>query len=326
MCVRRWSSPLVVTCLAGLLGLAGLAHAAPALVSQLVVEGPVGKRVSAAPADLVVYYGGEQRGQLDTCGCSVKARGSLSRLVRYVEVSRGASPAPSVLVNPGQWLDDPGGFDGALRPDAVEMNRWMARGLAASGWDALNVAAPDLAGLSVLDSAAIRGLPLVSANVRGPGISRWRVVERGGLRVGVTGLTAVEPTLAQAPGYTIGPTTDALAVVRELAPQVDVVVLLAWHAPEAARQIAVAVPQLDVVVDANRHRELVEPFLVGSAVWATSTFEAQRIGELRLDLEGGAVAGAIDRHVDLDPTVAEDPALAKLATEAQAAIDAALRR
>jgi 2',3'-cyclic-nucleotide 2'-phosphodiesterase (5'-nucleotidase family) len=174
--------------------------------------------------------------------------------------------------------------------------------------------------------ASVRRLPLVSANVSGPGIARWRIVERGGLRVGITGIAAAEPTLAQTAGYTVAAPETALATVRELAAQADVVVLLAWHAPEAAKAIATAVPEVDVVVDGNRHRDHSEPFLVGNAVWAWSFLEAQRLGELRLDLEGGRVVGALDRKIDLDPSVAEDKAIAELAKQAAAAVDAALLR
>lgn len=306
-----------------LLGLL-LGASSPPLRSEIVSEGPVEKRVSTAPADLVVFYGGEQKGQLDTCGCSTKPKGSVSRLAKYVAVSRAASPAPSVVVNPGQWLDDPGGFDGLLRPEAVEANRWMVRGLELLGADAYNVTPPDVAAFSALDSS-VRRLPLVSANISGPGIAKWRVIERGGVRVGITGIAAAEPTLAQTPGYTVAAPETAVETVRALAAQVDVVVLLAWHAPEAAKAVVRAVPQVDVVVDGNRHKDHSEPFLVGDAVWAWSFLEAQRLGELRLDLDGGRVVGVLDRKIDLDPSVAEDKAIAELAKQAAAAVDAATR-
>lgn len=318
-----WSLARGAALLAGGTLLAGVAlAAAPALTGELVQDGALGKRVSAAPADLVVYYAGEQKGSMDECGCTSRPRGGFARLVSYVGASRAASPAASLLLNPGQWLDDPGGFDGLLRPEAVASDRWMARGAAAVAWDALNVAPPDVAGFSVLPADALRGLPLVSASITGPGIARWRVIERGGVKVGITGIAAADPTLAQAQGYRVGRPEDAVETVRALAAEADVVVLLAWHAPEAAKAIAKAVPEVDVVIDANRHTAQEEPFLVGDAVWVFSMHEGQRVGELRLGLDGGRVTSAFDRQIDMDPQVPDDRALADLQRQARAAIEA----
>lgn len=290
------------------------------LDGELVVEGDLRARLSRAPADLVVFYAAEHKGSMETCGCPKRPRGSLARLDAYVDAAR--ETAPSVLVHAGWWLQDPVALDGAVKDDLAIMNRWMVRGLGHGEWDAINVAGPDVYGLARLPEGAAAGLPLVSANVTGPGIAAYRVVERGGLRVGITGVTIPQPSMGDAAPYVVGDPAAAAPVVAELATKADVVVLLAWQAADAARAVAQKAG-VDVVVDAAAHREFEEPARVGGAAWVYAHYETMRVGELRLDVQDGAVAGGLDRKIDLDPDLPDDPALAKLTRQARAEIDEA---
>lgn len=319
MAPRPWL--LTVPALLGALG-AGLDEG-PVLRGEVVTDGALADRVSRAPADLVVYIGGEQRGSLETCGCPHRPRGSLARLVAYVTASRAATDAPSLLLNPGRWLEDPASYDGTLLPESVAKDGWMVRGLAATGWDALNVTPSDAAGLAALDPGLTRSLPLVSASVEGPGVARWRIVERGGRRIGVTGIAGDEPTGAPIPGFTVRAPERARTVVSELASQVDLIILLEWHAAEAAKRIAEGEPKVAIVVDANDHTGQQAPFLVGNAVWVWSDFEALRVSELRLGLASTPplVPRALDRHIDLDPQVPDDRAVAALLRSAREDLD-----
>jgi 2',3'-cyclic-nucleotide 2'-phosphodiesterase (5'-nucleotidase family) len=294
------------------------------LSGELAIDGPIGKRLSTVPADVVVFYGGEQKGSTETCGCPHRPRGSLARLDAYVNASRAANAAvPSVLVNGGYWLEDAMGFDGTLRADVAVENAWMIKAVRLGGWDALNVGYNDLAGLATLPADEGPPLPLVSANAEGPGIQRWVVVQRGGVRIGITGITGQGQTLTDVPGYTVGPPARAGKVIDELAAQSDVVVLLAYQATEAAKALAESHPDIDVVVESARHSEFAEPFYVGRAVWVLAHYQTMRAGELRLHMTDGRVAGAIDRKIDLDPDMPDDPALLALSRKARIELDAA---
>lgn len=302
-----------------------------ALASELVVEGALRQRISESPADVVIFYGGEHKGSTQTCGCPKRPRGSLSRLAAYIEGSREANPdTPSLLVNGGYWLESAIGLDGKQRADVAAMNRWMLQGVAQSGWDALNVSLTDLTAIAALladaGAEAVNALPIVSANIHGPGIQPYVVVERGGQRIGITGIAASEPVLSDLPGYSIDPPQTAVATLNELAGKADVVVLLAYQAPEAAKALATQVPALDVVIDTARHSEFYEPFVMGHAVWVRSHYQTMRLGELRLNLSDGAVRGALDRKIDLDSQLPDDPTLLALQQQARAEIDALQRQ
>jgi len=300
--------------------LAGTAWAGGvALPSELLVDGPMATRRSATAADLVLLYGGEQRGSLETCGCPHRPRGSYAR-VETVRATLAGAGEPVVLVNAGYAFDDPTGFDGAVRPDVAAGNGWVARGVLAGRWDAVNVGTFDAAALATLDPAVREGLPLVSANLPGPGVRPWVVVERSGVKVGITGVSGDVPTLGDRAAYPRRTDKAAVEVVAELAGQVDVVVLLAWRAPELAELIARKV-DVDVIVDADTHREQLPAEPVGRALRVASHTQTMRLGELRMDLEAGAIVGGVDRQIDLDPTLGDDPGVLRLQEEARAALD-----
>lgn len=293
------------------------------LFSELVIDGPLDARLSRAPADLVVFYGGEQRGSMETCGCPHRPRGSLARVASYVQAERAASPGtPSVLVNAGEWLIEAVGFQGMAMPQLAEMDRTMAQGLLAGGWDALNVTPKDLAGLPGVAPADLARLPLVSANIAGPHVEVARVVDVGGRRVAITGVAAPEALASDLPGYSVVPVADALPALTALAETVDAIVLLAYKSPDDARRLAQRVPKVLVVVDAGGHNQATEPFYVGNAAWVLSYTLTMRLGELRLTFGEGKRPTALDRHVDLDPSIPDDPTLAALQRQARASIDA----
>lgn len=295
--------------------------AAEGLDAMLVVEGPLDQRVVGGDgAELVLFYGGEERGSLEPCGCPKRPRGGMPRLMAYVEASRAANPGQNdLLLNGGYWLEDAMGLDGNMRPDTPVLNRWMVAGLQQAGFSALNVTFNDTSGItSVLQGGGEVDLPAISANVTGPGIAPYRLIERGDLTIGITGITLPGMTFLSTPGFEIRDPGRAVAGVLEtLSKSADIVVLLAYQSPEIARRMA-ARGLVDVVVDTNLHREFYAPFRVGDAVWVRSHIQTMRLGELRLGIEDGRVAWAVDRKIDLDdeiPSSRDSMMLAEMARE-----------
>lgn len=281
---------------------------------------PFRQRLPSTPADLVIRYGAENHGSLETCGCPRRPRGALASWVGYADAADGAAPAPSLRVHAGYWLADAVDYAGQPRPDAEEMDRWAMVGMGAAGFDALNVTAHDVAGLVAVPPNP--ALPLVSAHITGPGVQRWVVVGRGGQRVGITGISGPAPSMADISAYSIGPIASATPVLEELAAQVDVLVLLSWNANEEVRRLIKKVPLIDVVIDAGLYTDAMPAVLTGHTLWAFAEYQLVRAGELRLDLEAGRVVGARDRHIDLDEAVPQARELARIQREARTAIDA----
>jgi len=302
------------------------------LAGERLTSGTLESRLVQDDAHLALFYAAEQKGSLETCGCPKEPRGGLPRTQAYIDASRAANPdTPSLLLNAGYWLEDAIGLGGALRGDVPVMNRWMIKGLAAGDWAALNVGYTDLPGLSELGSELgselESELPLVSANVKArsdavPAVAPWLLLERGGLRIGVTGITAAGVSFVPSPDYLVEPPVPAAeAVLAELAPQADLLVLLVYQAIAAARELAEAHPEIDVVIDAHQHYESIAPFLVGRAVWVKAQYQTQRLGELRLWMNGGDVERVLDRKIELDPDIPGDAQLNELMIQAHQEID-----
>ncbi len=290
---------------------------------EVLTTEPFRQRLPSTPADLVIRYGAENHGSLETCGCPRRPRGALARWAGYAEAADAAAPAPSVRLHAGYWLADALDYMGQPRLDAEEMDRWAMLGLSAAGFDALNVSAHDVAGLVRVPPDPT--LPLVSANISGPGIRKWVIVERGGQRVGVTGISGEAASMADTSAYPMVAPSQAAPVLAELVAQTDVVVLLAWNANEAVRGLLKAVPGIDVVIDAGFYIDSLPPVLSRGAVWTFAEYQMVRAGELRLTLDAGRVVGAVDRHIDLDDAVPDRADILSIQRRARTAIDAVQR-
>ncbi|MEL6345591.1 MAG: hypothetical protein AAFV53_20955 [Myxococcota bacterium] len=280
------------------------------LTAELVIDGPLPARIrSGDEADLIVMYGGEEQGSLGPCGCPPRPRGGLARFMAYARTTADANPdATTMIVNGGYWLQDAVGLDGQLAPTTPIKNAWMMVGQLTLGADALNVGYNDLIGLSSLPEGTDRSeLPLVSLNLSGPDIQPHRVLRRGDLRVAITGISTAGSVSVPLPdGFSTKPPVSARAALETLRQEVDLIILLAYHAPEAARDFAQD-GLVDVVIDTHNHTQRSVPFRVGSALWVRSAHQSLRLGELRMGLDDdGAVLWAMDRKIDLDPTLPSD--------------------
>ncbi len=290
---------------------------ASVLRSELLIDGSLQQRLSSEAADLVVLYGGEQKGSMDTCGCPRRPRGSFPRMGAYVEAIQ-RSEVPMVLVNPGYWLEDAQGFDGVQRADMAAMDRWMIQGMKALPWSGINLAPQDLAALVTVQEEA-KGLPLLSANA--DGAPPYQIVEVGGHKIGITGIAGPVPTLTD-PLYKLQDPGSAGPTIEALSQKADVIILLAYQASDAAKRLAERYPSIDVVVDAAGYRDHFQPLVVGHAVWVFSHYQTMRLGELRLRLQDGSVVGALDRQIDLDPSMPEQSKLETMLRQAKVEIDA----
>ena len=287
----------------------------------LVVDGPLDARL--APPDgarLVLLYGAEERGDPAPCGCADDPKGGVARQAAYVHATRAANPQAAVLwLNAGGWMLDAADFSGGPRADARTANTGMVAAFAAGGLDAANLGYGDMMGLRSLEGAT-PPFPVLSANVSGPALASHAVVETGGLRIGIIGLTtqgsAAVPT---APYVTADPYRAGASAASALRAQVDRVVLLSAGAGDAARRIAED-GLVDVVIDANTHHGNYPPLRVGSAVWVRAHFQTERMGELRIGGGEGSPTWALDRQIDLDDDVPEQPEVETIVREVRRAL------
>lgn len=267
---------------------------ADGLAQELATEGGLGRRLSDAPADLVLIYGGEQGGRVGPCGCEERPKGGLPRAASYIEAVR-ARDARVVVVNAGGFLAD---FDGGASERA--RNALVVEGLRVGGWDAWNVTRSELRDFEAWGWPA----EAVSATHAGPGQAVWQVSELGGLRVAVTGVDGSAESAM-----------TSLQTALAGRPEEPTIVVVLAHGAFDPSPLA-RLPGVDVLVHAGAHAHTYPPRREGEAVLVKSRAETRRLGELRLQIEGGRVVGALDRQIDLDAGLPDHPALRPLLDEA----------
>ena len=297
------------------------------LSSELLTTGSAKERQSAQAADLAIFYTGEHQGSMETCGCPKRPRGSLPRMANYMSTHAAAHPeTATLLVNGGWWLSDAMGADGTLRADATLMNSSLTAAfndeLHMHGANISYMDLPGLQGQNVPEWAVSANVETIDTN-QSP-IASSRIVQVGDFRVGITGITKPDQSFVPSPAFQIQePVKAATEALNSMREQSDVLVLLMYDAPEAAKAIAAQVPDLDVIIDTRQNRQHSPPIRIGETLWVKSHYQTMRLGELRLnvDPDNNTVALVVDRKIDMDPAIGDDSSLKKRMKAARTEID-----
>ena len=151
------------------------------------------------------------------------------------------------------------------------------------------------------------------------------LVERGGVRIAVVGVTDMTTTVRQAPAEVRGLDSTAIsglaAFVREYKIQQhpDLTVLVDHTGLAPSVQIAHDIPEFDVVLSAHTHERVYKPILVGHTLVVEPGSMGSFFGQLDLSLQDGKV---VDYHYNLMPVeasrYAENPEVKALVTKAEA--------
>lgn len=145
------------------------------------------------------------------------------------------------------------------------------------------------------------------------------ITEINGVKVGIMGLVAQETPMVTHPKNVVGLVFhDPIAVAKQLAaklrPEVDLLVALTHIGYGVDRELANAVPELDVIVGGHSHTELPEAEVVNGVLIVQSHEYANNLGFLRLVVEDGQI---VEYESELLPVTADIPKNAKV----QAVID-----
>jgi len=143
-----------------------------------------------------------------------------------------------------------------------------------------------------------------------------RVLEQGGLRVGIIGIAAtivdkgMPPAFSEGVRFTLG--RDELPVhIAHLRDKenVDLVIALSHLGfPQDAR-LASEVTGIDVLLSGHTHNRLAEPARVNGAVIIQSGCHGSFVGRLDIHVEAGAIVGLQHRLIPIDETIAPDAAM-----------------
>lgn len=268
-------------------------HAALALLALIFL----GARPVSGRIHLVVLHTNDVHGQAQPRAATWIDRdqppeiGGLPRLAAFVRAVR-AEEQNVLVVDGGDWSQ--GTPEGLL-----DHGQAFLAAMAHVGYDAMAVGNHELDhGVEVLrDSLSELGLPAVCANVRVQEggarvdwVEPWRVVEVGGLRVGLVGLlSTTTPSITHADAKALHFDTPAVALreaARELEGEVDWLLPLTHIGVLEDRRLAKAAPELDLIVGGHSHTYLAEGIEQGETFIVQAGSKASAVGRVDLWFEG----------------------------------------
>jgi 2',3'-cyclic-nucleotide 2'-phosphodiesterase (5'-nucleotidase family) len=255
--------------------------------------------------------------------------GGLARRATFIKAVRaGAQNAHVLLLDGGDtlWGDFPS-------PSTTHTQGWvMVEAMNLMGYDAMALGAADLrlgpAILGELDADA--QFRMVSVNVRRPAthyesedpplLSPYALVEVGGRKVGIVGLTRVVLGSPFGLLLVVDPAGVLPAHLKQLQAQTDIVIVLSSLGWDDNVRLAEMMPGIDLIISSGGTDVLNESWQsaqTGTIVWQLGTHAREHPGwtvnMIKLTVDGsGLVIGHSESFSDLGPEVADDPEMRQL--------------
>ncbi|MFM7202951.1 MAG: hypothetical protein ACKO6N_19360 [Myxococcota bacterium] len=246
----RWAPILA---LADVVEMASASRESDASAANVSLGTPSVPKASAIPIPLVLSFSAALDGELEPCGCPGGALGGLSRRLTLLKRWKAEQPNLVVLDAGNALLKtdlERRSFDKMQQAHALRMGRLLIK----LGIQGMAVGERDLAGagLQGLQQLAREGLPLLSANLVDAQGKRYfpasRVVEVGGLRVAVVGVTAASQGVLKEGSQLLPPIPAVLETLKPLRGKVDLTVLLSTLLPEDHEPFQSLEPELDLIL------------------------------------------------------------------------------
>lgn len=315
----------------------GCAAAPPAGAGAPALAAAPPPVADAGPYNLTIFHTNDTHSAVfvrpaDWKGDEGKPVGGIVALARHLAEERQTAPA-SLLVDAGDFMT--GNPVCNLREDGVP-GAAIARMFNAVGYDVglignheFDLGLPDLRRL-----APLFHYPLLAADIvdtLGAPIFRSApvVLERGGLRIGVMGVSCGEMDEVVAPSRLTGVImTEQVPLLRVQArmldPQTDLLVVLSHDGLEGDRKLAAALAGsgIDVIVGGHSHTRLKTPELVDGILIVQAGSALTNLGRLDLRVADDRVVGYGGRLVTLwADTLAAPDDLSKLVAGYEARVN-----
>ncbi len=261
---------------------------------------------SALPLD--IWFTCDTNGRIEPCGCFSGQYGGLTR----VSTVLASTSRPGLKLEIGNAIA--GGED-----YHILQFRYLLAAQGRLGYAALNLGAREasLSAESLRTLAKDSPVPLISANVLdaatgNPVVEPWRVVETGGLRVGLIGVVRSSKTDTHESVHI----EDAFEALRRVIPTAkeksDVLVCMAFTDETGLQEIARAFYELPIILGGDVSQPSQSLERVNQSWILATTNESRALGEIHTSWNPrtkslGPVAGEITLMRDSIP---EDPVIA----------------
>lgn len=258
------------------------------------------RKTPASPhADrLTIHFTCDAMGRLEPCGCFTGQHGGLTRLRTWLEEQKTAGPVLKV--------DAGGAISGGADYDIIQY-RYMARAYATMGFAALNMGGREAAlpAETLRKLASSSPVPMISASLvstedRKGLLEPWRVVDCGGLKVGVLGV--VSPRSVPQPGEGVAVLGLNEAIDRhlpELVAKSDLVVLTAFADEAEMRRIARDYFEFAVIVGGDVPGPTQDILRENESMIVFTTNQARTVGTIRATVTGDERRRLTDPEYDI---------------------------
>jgi hypothetical protein len=235
---------------------------------------------------LTIHFTCDAMGRLEPCGCFTGQHGGLTRLRTWLE----ENPVEGASLK----VDVGGAISGGADYDIIQY-RYMARAYATMGFAALNMGgreaalpAETLTKLASSSPVPMISASLVSTETRNGLLEPWRVVDCGGLKIGVLGV--VSPRSVAEPGAGIAVLGLNEAINRhlpELLKKTDLVILTAFADEAEMRRIARDYFEFSVIIGGNVPGPTQDILRENESMIVFTTNQARTVGTLAAAVTGG---------------------------------------
>ena len=254
-------------------------------------------------------------GETITCGCQKKELGGIARRATFIKTQRAKSPATIVV--------DAGDFGATMDPEPWMRTEFQYDMMAKMGYDVVTPGPNEMMfGADKLRSLTARApqIKVVSANIvdkktQKPLWDEFTVIERGGVKFAVTGVTDFNyykfnstRGLNKSDDFEFRDPKAALQrVVPQMRQQADVVVVLLHTGADDAKRMLDGVSGIDAVTIGHGGEQKFLPEKIGSASVFHTGRRGQYMGRLELALAGNKVTGTSGEVQPLGEVVPIDP-------------------
>lgn len=301
--MKRYFATSVLTSLAAICAVLFIASLQPARAQNQGTK----------DALLHLFYLGRRQSQLEPCGCHSRMQGGLQyEAVLYEQ----HADAPGVRLDAGDWT----GFIINDRPIEALKTRYLMKGISMLQFDAVNIGPNDMVLSEEFLKTYAKENPnfipnFVSANVfyknrptqhafPASRIIKRKLADGSEVRIGITGVTSIpastvvvppnpnpqQPKTIETESYVARPAKECLgAVLSELRPKVDLVIVLVAGNFASGLAVAKSFPQIDYLVTTGQMSgPAVQSYQEGNVhLLGSQNVDGKEVGYLTLKRDGG---------------------------------------
>jgi 5'-nucleotidase len=282
------------------------------LAAAAVIAAPA--RAEEDPQKITIASTASIKGYLHDCGCKKKQLGGFTKRATLLAEARAEDP-DLLLVDVGNWAETED-----FAP--FEKTRFMFDLMARLGYDFVTLGDRELRHGYEAVSDMLSEHPeiqVVSANITDkdgkPLWPEFTVIERGGARVAITGLTdgkpygnAVTRNEIEKSEFSFG---NVRSTLREVIPKMrrdaDVVVVLLQETPAEARRIIDEIPGMDVVIVGNNPGYTFTPDRIANTLLVRGGDQGKYLSLLELYVDGGSIVDYFGEGKPLAKRIEDEP-------------------